>query len=96
AFFYYHINEIQAVRAGPWKLYLSQAVSKGGSNAPKLYNLVDDPQETTNLAGEQAERVSQLEALIDGARKDLGELDRPGPHIRPVGRFENPTPRVVE
>ena len=96
AFFYYFVNELQAVRSGPWKLYLPQPGKKGLAGSLQLYNLVEDPQEVRNLAGERPELVAKLESLFELARQDLGELDRRGASVRPVGRVEAPTPRVAE
>jgi arylsulfatase A-like enzyme len=96
AFYYYFVNQLQAVRSGPWKLYLPQTDKKGAAGELQLYNLVEDPQEVKNLGGERPDLVAQLEGLIEHAREDLGELDRKGANVRPVGRVENPTPRVVE
>lgn len=97
AFFYYYINEIQAVRSGPWKLYLAQpAKGRRAATATELYNLVDDPKETKNVAENRPDVVSRLEKLIDDAREDLGELDRKGANVRPVGRVESATARVAE
>ncbi|NLS97162.1 MAG: sulfatase [Planctomycetaceae bacterium] len=96
AFFYYYVNQIQAVRSGPWKLYLPQSGKKGEAGTLQLYNLVDDLRETKNLAGARADVVTRLERLLDRARVDLGETDRKGANVRPVGRFENPRPRVME
>ncbi len=96
AFFYYYINQIQAVRSGPWKLYLPQPGKKGEAGKLQLYNLVEDLAETNNLADTHPDVVTRLERLVDQARDDLGETDRKGANVRPVGRFENPRPRVVE
>ncbi len=96
AFFYYYVNQLQAVRSGPWKLYLPQANRNGSAGVLQLYNLVEDPQEVRNLAGERPELVARLESLFELARQDLGELDLKGTNVRPVGRVENPTPRLVD
>jgi arylsulfatase A-like enzyme len=97
AFFYYYVNQLQAVRSGPWKLYLPP---KGKSGSPvrvpvQLYNLVEDPQEVMNLAAQRPDVVKRLEGLIEEAREDLGELDRQGANVRPVGTVEAPSPRVM-
>ena len=95
-FFYYYINQLQAVRSGPWKLYLPRNGKPGSvARSPvQLYNLVDDPRETTNLSQRRPDLVEQLQRLLEEARQDLGELDRNGANVRPAGKVDAPTPRV--
>jgi arylsulfatase A len=89
AFYFYWNNELQAVRAGRWKLHFAHAYStlagkpggKGGKPARTvraktglaLYDLEKDPGETTNLAARHPEVVERLKKLADRARKDLGD-----------------------
>lgn len=97
AFFYYYVNQLQAVRSGPWKLYLAQPAQGRRKAVPmELYNLVEDPKETRNQAENRPDLVAQLEGLFDGAREDLGELDREGANVRALGRHQPPTARVLE
>lgn len=49
----------RAVRHGDWKLIV---VDK---EEPQLFNLADDPSETTDLAGKQPERVAELQKRMD-------------------------------
>ncbi len=97
AFFYYYVNHLQAVRCGPWKLYLPQP-AKGRRKAipTQLYNLVEDPLEVKNLAQDRPDLAARLEGLFQGAREDLGELDRKGANVRALGRLESPTARVLQ
>jgi arylsulfatase len=62
-----------------------------------LFNLKDDPGETTNVAGQHPEIVKQLEALAKEARADLGdEITRTrGTNIRPAGDVRPPLPAQV-
>ena len=100
AFFYYHLDRLLAVRSGPWKLYFgspTQAVgprARPQNAAPSLYHLADDPTEITNLHGERPDIVARLDQHAARIRADLGELDQRGPGCRPIGTFENPTPRL--
>ncbi len=103
-FFYYYREQLQAVRSGPWKLYLAlekKMKSLSGSMEgakpceAELYDLRSDIGETRNVAGEQPEAVRRLQALADRARADLGDLGREGRDQRPAGRVENPVPRVL-
>jgi arylsulfatase A-like enzyme len=97
AFFYFYIDRLQAVRSGPWKLYLprQQKPSSPTMTEIELYNLVDDPKETANLAESQPLVVARLQGLIEKARKDLGEADREGANVRPVGKVDNPIPQAM-
>ncbi len=93
AFYYYRMNDLDAVRAGRWKLH----VSKWGQEMLELYDLVEDIGETRNLAAEQPNVVAELQELLEEAREDLGDAltGRPGANCRPVGRVENPVPLTV-
>ncbi len=100
AFFYYHMDQLQAVRSGKWKLYLplpaKQIDLRSGTAASKaeLYDLDADIGETIDVAADHPEVIARLTAYADAARQDLGDAGRPGPNQRPVGRFSDPTPRV--
>ncbi|CAN5425240.1 N/A [soil metagenome] len=88
AFFYYWMNDLEAVRVGRWKLHLA----KHGERHVALYDLDADPGETTDLAGPNAEVVTELEAHAERARRSLGDAlqDRVGDDVRPIGRVEHP------
>lgn len=96
AFYYYHGPQLQAVRSGPWKLYLplENNIRLNRPQAEMLYNVVTDPGETTDLADQHPDIIKQLKEHAEIARKDLGDLDREGKGQRPVGRVENPVPLV--
>jgi arylsulfatase A-like enzyme len=102
AFYYYYIDQLQAVRSGRWKLYLpleKRLAGLGGKveeAEAELYDLVADLGETKNLADAQPDVVRELMALADRARGDLGESDCRGPNVRPVGTFANPTARKMD
>lgn len=100
AFFYYYTDQLQAVRSGPWKLYLAGAKrdakgAKSASSDPKLFHLINDPDETNNQFAHQPEIAKRLLAHAESIRADLGENNRPGKGVRPVGKVENPTPRLL-
>ncbi len=104
-FFYYHIHQLQAVRCGPWKLYLplerkltglSGDLSKGVPAETRLFNLNEDLHEDRDLAARHPEIVARLTKLADTARRELGDEDRPGSGQRPAGWVDQPTPRVLE
>ena len=101
AFYYYHLDQLQAVRAGRWKLFLElqnrRTDLRDGRSAvaAELYDLQADPGETTDVASEHADVVARLAALADEARGDLGDGAQPGRNQRPAGLVENPQPRVL-
>jgi len=102
AFFYYHMDQLQAVRSGKWKLYLPLESKRGrgradGKSSPaRLYDLVADISEKNSLVDDNPDVVERLMAFADHAREDLGDMDRPGANQRPPGWEENPTPRILE
>jgi arylsulfatase A len=101
AFFYYHMDQLQAVRSREWKLYLPLEEKRGQGRAAakpspaRLYNLVEDIGETTDLVREELDVLERLLDLAEGAREDLGDMDRPGSGQRPAGHEPNPTPRAL-
>ena len=58
--------------------------------------LIDDPQEKKDVHADHPDIVAKLERLADQTRADLGEYQERGPGCRPVGVFENPTPRLLK
>ncbi len=102
AFYYYYLEQLQAVRSGKWKLYLpleNKWRSFRGDTEPcpaELYDLVADLGETTNLVDKHPDVVQRLLGLAEKARQDLGDLGRPGKNQRPAALVENPTPRVMD
>lgn len=101
AFYYYASEQLQAVRSGPWKLFVPlDTFSRhphfrpGKSDQPLLFNVVEDVGSTTDLAARHPDVVARLMKLAQRAREDLGDLDRPGSGQRPAARVAQPTPRV--
>ena len=76
-----------AIRQGPWKLI--EGMGSGGFTQPaivepapgqpegQLYNLEDDPGETTNLYAERPDMVERLSALLDRYRTQEGSRPLP-------------------
>ncbi|MBS0205136.1 MAG: sulfatase [Planctomycetes bacterium] len=96
--YYYRRYNLEAVRSGPWKLALGpqvEARGKGGdapdAKAPgvRLYNLVDDIGERTNVAQTHPEIVRRLQGLADRMARELGN-GTPGPAVRPIGEVASP------
>ena len=74
AFYYYHADQLQAVRSGKWKLYLPlfprrNALPAKGVNTtpspPRLYDVVTDPGETKDLAAAHSDVVARLLKLAE-------------------------------
>ena len=93
AFFYYQRAQLQAVRAGPWKLHLPrQADAKWGHYSkaeddidilePMLFNLDKDISESQNVATQNPDVVAKLLQLVDRARDDIGDVNRIGENAR--------------
>ena len=99
-FCYYRMEQIQAVRAGPWKLYLPLAaklITNGRKTAPsklELYNVREDVGETREVSAEHPDIAERLLALADRTRRDIGDGDQIGPGQRTAGIVENPQPLV--
>lgn len=102
AFYYYHMGQLQAVRAGPWKLYLAldrKLRNLRGDTEPsaaRLYDVTADPGETTDFAGKRPDLVTRLTKLAELARADLGDVGREGKGQRPFGRVAAPRPLVLD
>jgi arylsulfatase A len=105
AFFYYYTDQLQAVRSGPWKLFIPiedtlrhphHPRTAEGSSKPYLFNVVTDIASEHNVADQHPDIVKTLTALAETARADLGDRNQPGLGQRPIGKVDNPTPRVPD
>jgi arylsulfatase A-like enzyme len=97
AFYYYFMSQLQAVRAGKWKLHvaLDPKIAKwmGTPDGPveaRLYDLEADIGETTNVAGQHPEVVRRLNALAGIARKEIGDYQVEGAGRRAPGFYAKP------
>ena len=88
----FHMQQLQAVRSGRWKLYLPLG-GKTRTSPARLYDLEADLCETMNLAGKRPLVVTRLLSLAEKAREDLGDIGRPGSNQRPAGFVADPTAR---
>ena len=88
AFLYYLMNDLEAVRAGRWKLHLS----KSGVEARVLYDLDADPAEADDVLERHPDVAATLDAHADRARRSLGDarLGITGRDVRPIGRVPAP------
>ena len=100
-FFYYHMEQLQAVRSGPWKLYLPLAekfTNLGRKTAPAaaaLYDVQADVAEERELSAARPEIVQRLLALAELARAELGDGERAGQAQRPAGWIDNPKRQML-
>lgn len=89
AYYLYYGRELQAVRAGKWKLHLPHdyrtlSGRKGGTGGipakydnarieESLFDLEKDPGETTDVREANPEVAARLRTLAAAMRKDLGD-----------------------
>ncbi len=102
ALYAYYERSLHAVRMGKWKLVFPhqyQTVDNVGNNGAAgsyrwvstplaLFDMENDPGETTNLAGQFPAVVQQLTAAADVFREDLGDNATntpPSNQVRPIG-----------
>lgn len=102
-FFYYSLAQLQAVRAGEWKLYLPLDNKRGlgaakGKAPPKqslaLYDVRHDLSEEHEVSAQHPEVVKRLLALVANARTTIGDNDQRGSGQREPGWVEKPEPRL--
>jgi len=87
-YFYYHQNDLEAVRSGKWKLvfphtYRALTDEPGRDGKPasyshgtcglELYDLKRDIGERHDVAAQYPEVVERLQALAEQARDELGD-----------------------
>jgi len=100
-FYYYFMDQLQAVRSGPWKLNLPlqrKYTNLSRKTAPaklELYDVRQDVGETQEVSARHPDVVRRLLALAEAARCDLGDLDQVGRGQRPVGWVDKPKPLVL-
>jgi arylsulfatase A-like enzyme len=104
-FYYYSRDQLQAVRSGPWKLFVPLQESSRHPRYPRshtgptetfLFNVVEDIGCENNVAGDHPDIVARLELLAEKGREELGDLGMDGSGQRARGYVTNPTPRVLE
>ena len=104
-FFWYHRNHLEALRSGPWKMHFPHRYrtmngqDPGSDGIPgkyrqdsigvALFNLDTDIGESTNVASEYPEIVSELTAMADSMRGILGDAltGIAGSENRPPGQL---------
>ena len=90
AFWFYRGDDLEAVRAGRWKLHVARA----GHPVEELYDLEVDVGETADRAADEPAVVAELQRHVDAARAELGDrrLGVVGSGTRPVGEVDDPVP----
>lgn len=99
AYYYYQRTQLQAVRAGKWKLHVPRKIDKTWAHyskaedviaveKPLLYDLDADISESNNLAAQHPDMVARLMDYIEHARADIGDWNRVGKQAR----FFDPEP----
>ncbi len=89
SFAYYRGNNLEAVRDHRHKLHLA----RDGSEVTELYDLAEDPGESSDVATAKPDVVRLLHAIAQGYRRELGDgrLGIAGRNVRPIGRVERPS-----
>ena len=102
AYYFYQMDQLQAVRSGPWKLFLDMNSKKRNWGKPegksqlKLFNLVKDIHEDNNIAGQNPKVVQRILALAEKAREDLGDVEQPGKNQRSAGWAQEGKPLLLK
>ncbi len=100
-FYYYMVDQLQAVRCGQWKLHLELNIKPGSNEGRnqkrpmRLINLSQDLQEKHDVSAQYPDIVKRLLAWAEKAREDLGDIGHKGSGQRQAGWVKNPTPRVL-
>jgi len=104
AYYFYWRRHLQAIRSGKWKLhfphsYRSLKSQPGTGGQPGLYvqkrttlvlfDLQNDPGETTNVANKHPDVVARIKRLARTVREDLGDSAtlQTGQNVREPGRL---------
>jgi arylsulfatase A-like enzyme len=103
-FYYYQLEQLQAVRSGKWKLLLPLDSmyndSHQGTFMPgrelKLVNLSEDIREKRDVSSTHPDIVAKLLEYALKAREDLGDMGREGRNTRPAGFVSRPVPQLMK
>ena len=96
-FYYYERDQLQAVRSGPWKLFVPlENFTKHPHFRPTekshalLFNVVEDIASQHNVASEHPDVVERLMQLAEQGREDLGDRGRAGAGQRQRAKVDQP------
>lgn len=100
-FCFYRMGNLQAVRAGPWKLYFDSAERPEGrprqptpARVLRLFDVRRDVAEDHEVSAQHPEVIVRLTAMAERTRAEIGDGDKPGPGQRPAGVVGAATPRL--
>lgn len=104
AFYYFQLEQLQAVRSGTWKLLLPlDSMYKNihqGTFMPgrdlKLIDLSADSREEDDVAYAHPDIVARLLKYAQKARGDLGDMWLEGRFTRPAGWVARPLPQLMK
>ena len=103
AFFYYQRDQLQAVRSGPWKLFVElESFTNHPHYRPKekanalLFNVVEDIACKNNVIDKHPGVAKRLQEYAARARKDLGDQDKRGAGQRDIGQIADPKALVIQ
>ncbi|NQU25538.1 MAG: sulfatase [Candidatus Nealsonbacteria bacterium] len=101
AFYYYQVDQLQAVRSGRWKLHLPLENKRRNWGKPlgktplKLFDLQADIHENDDVSAEHPEVVKRLTELAEQARLDLGDEAVKGAGQRKAGWVDQAVPQLL-
>jgi arylsulfatase A len=101
-FYYYQLEQLQAVRKGDWKLHLPLDSMYGNFHRAEivegrplaLYNLTEDISEANELSGDYPEIVLDLLGEAAKARVQLGDFGVTAQGLRPAAIVDDPSARL--
>jgi len=102
-FYYYQLEQLQAVRSGHWKLHLALDSMYGNIHTAKiidgkpmaLYNLEKDIKESNNLAEQFPDIVDKLLKEAEKTRRELGDFGIKGNGVRPAALVKDPVVQLL-
>jgi arylsulfatase A len=95
---FYDREQLQAIRSGPWKLYLPlerKFAKLGRHTAPaklELYDVRRDLHEDHEVSAQHPDVVKRLLSMAENLRAEIGDGDRVGKGQRPAGHVDDPKP----
>jgi arylsulfatase A-like enzyme len=103
-FYYYQLEQLQAVRSGTWKLLLPldsmyKSIHRGTFMPGRELQLIDlsaDIGETTDVSSSHPDIVARLMEYAQQAREDLGDMGREGRNTRPAGFVARSVPQLMK
>ena len=97
-FGFYRMEQLQAVRSGPWKLYLPLENKFNSLNRKtitanlELYDVVKDVHEDHEVSTQYPDVVARLTLLADRIRSETGDTNQIGAGQRAAGWIDEPQP----